>query len=135
MLALVVVPCVLVVVILGASILGSQRARFELSAAGLELHGDLYGRTIPRGSIVGADVRIVDLEREAALKPTRRTWGTAIPGYRAGWFRLAGGQKALLYVTDLSRVVYVPTTLGYVVLLSPSDPDALTARLRDLARR
>jgi hypothetical protein len=34
-------------------------------------------------------------------------------------------------VTDRSRVVYVPTTEGYSILLSPSDPEGLAARLRE----
>jgi hypothetical protein len=54
-----------------------------------------------------------------------------MPGYQSGWFRLKNGEKALLYLTDRSRAVYVPTTAGYSVLLSPDDPDgflkALTA--------
>jgi hypothetical protein len=29
-------------------------------------------------------------------RPTTRTIGTAIPGYRAGWFRLVNGSKPLL---------------------------------------
>ena len=55
-----------------------------------------------------------------------------MPGYRSGWFKLEGGERALLYLTDVQRAVYVPTTEGYGVLLSPSDPDAFVAALRAL---
>ena len=39
------------------------------------------------------------------------------------------GEKALVYLTDWSRVVYVPTDGGYALLLSPTDPDGLLAAL------
>jgi hypothetical protein len=58
-----------------------------------------------------------------------RTVGTALPGYRSGWFRLANGEKALVYVTDPSRVVYVPTTDGYSLLLSVAETDQFVDRL------
>ena len=54
-------------------------------------------------------------------------------GYRAGWFRLRNGEKALVYVTDPSRVVYIPTTEGYAVMVSPHEPDAFLAAVRSVA--
>ncbi len=132
-----VVPCLallaLALVVVGATAFGSQRSSFEVNDTGLVLHGDLYGRAIPRAEIAGGEVRVVNLEHAHELRPVRRTRGTAVPGYRAGWFRLADGRKALLYVTDESRVVYVPTKTGYVVLLSAADPDGLAAALRRIA--
>jgi hypothetical protein len=65
--------------------------------------------------------------------PARRTVGTGLPGYRAGWFRLRNGEKALLYLTDTSRAVYIPTTAGYSVLLSPAQPDEFVSALRAIA--
>jgi hypothetical protein len=38
--------------------------------------------------------------------------GTAVPGYRSGWFRLRNGREALVYLTDRSQAVHVPTTPG-----------------------
>jgi hypothetical protein len=125
----------LAVTVMVASLSSSRSATFEVSEEGLTLHGDLYGRRIPREKLRTGEVRVVDLERDPALRPVRRTVGTSLPGYRAGWFRLEDGQKALLYVTQESRVVYVPTTDGYSVLLSPKDPDGLAARLRALVPR
>jgi hypothetical protein len=53
-----------------------------------------------------------------------------LPGYASGWFDLASGESALLYLTDRQRAVYVPTDLGFSLLLSPRDPDAFLAALR-----
>lgn len=58
--------------------------------------------------------------------------GTGLPGYQSGWFRLANGERALLYLTDRSKAVHVPTTLGYSLLLSPDDPDAFLSALKAL---
>jgi hypothetical protein len=59
--------------------------------------------------------------------------GTAFPSYRAGWFRLRNGEKALLYLTDSRRAVYVPTTRGYSLLFSPQQPERFVERLRAVA--
>jgi hypothetical protein len=114
---------------------GSQRARFVLSDAGLDFRGDVYGRRVPWGMLRVQDARVVDLERETALRPRSRRLGTALPGYAAGWFRLSNGERALLYVTARRRVLYLPTSLGYSLLLSPQDPDGMLADLRRRAGR
>jgi hypothetical protein len=127
-------PLVLVVFAsLGAlfySLSSARTARFEVSADGLRLRGDLYGRLIPAKSLRLDAARAIDLSTEPTFAPSFRTVGTALSGYRAGWFRLRDGEKALLYVTDPTHVAYVPTTEGYAVLLSVADPDALIASLR-----
>ena len=76
------------------------------------------------------EARIVDLKSDAALAPIARTNGVGMPGYRAGWFRLRSGEKALVFVTDSQRAVYLPTTEGYALIASPADPDAFLAALR-----
>ena len=124
----------LLVVIIGViltSMFGTRSARFEVSPAGLRLSGDLYGRLIPLESLHPAEARRVDLGgRESGLRPRWRTLGTGLPGYQAGWFRLVNGEKALLYLTDRSKAVHVPTSLGYSLLLSPDNPDAFLSALQ-----
>ena len=61
--------------------------------------------------------------------------GTGMPGYQAGWFRLRNGDKALLYLTDRSKAVYVQTTDGFGVILSPSEPDNFLGALERLVGR
>jgi hypothetical protein len=130
---LVLVPVVVVLVaVLAAvafSLLGPRRARFEVSPDGLRLRGDWYGRFVPREAMATDRARRVDLAHDADLRPTRRTFGTGLPGYQAGWFRLANGERALLYLTDRRKAVYVPTTEGYSLLLSPDDPESFLAAL------
>jgi hypothetical protein len=129
----VLLPAVLVMLAVSAllvlSVRGSRSARFELGADGLRLRGDLYGRLIPRAELRVSEARRVT-PSDTGLRASTRTLGTGLPGYRAGWFRLENGEKALLYVTDEARTVYVPTSAGYSVLLSPADPEAFLAALR-----
>ena len=130
---LAVLAAVIVLVTVGIlvfSVLSSRTARFELSPAGLQLRGDLYGRLVPLEQIRIADATRVNFALTPPLEPRLRTLGTGLPGYRAGWFRLRNGEKALLYLTDESRAVYVPTTAGYSVIVSPQDPDAFLAALK-----
>ncbi len=112
----------------------SQYARFEVSPEGLRLVGDFWGRRIPAGTLVVTEARVVNLVHEHELQPRRRTMGTGSPGYLAGWFRLRNGSKALLYVTDRTRVAYVPTTEGYVILLSVEEPERFLTVLRETTR-
>jgi hypothetical protein len=132
-----VVPiCLLVAATVGAliySLSSARAARFEVSPAGLRLRGDLYGRLIPASTLRLDEVRAVNLDSEPSLTPRIRLVGTAVPGYRAGWFRLRDGQRALLYLTDPRRAVYIPTTNGYSVLVSVADPDLFVESLRKTA--
>jgi len=120
---------VLVGVILTASISGSRGSTFEVSNEGLRIRGDWYGRLIPANQLVRGTAKRVDFAQSPELTPGRRTMGTGLPGYQAGWFRLRNGDRALVYLTDRSKAVYVQTTDGYNVMLSPSEPDKFLASL------
>ena len=107
----------------------ASRARIEVSQAGLRITG-LYGRLIPRDAMDLKQARAVDLAKDAAYRPLVRTNGIGMPGNSTGWFKLKGGEKALVFVTDSTRALAIPTNLGYSVLLSPEDPENLLAALR-----
>jgi hypothetical protein len=131
----VMLPVLVILLVVGALVAvtlhGARNSRFELSHEGLRLRGDLYGRFIPREQLVVSGARRLD-PRDTSLHPSARTLGTGLPGYQAGWFRLGTGEKALLYLTDRSRAVYIPTLAGYSVLLSPDNPDAFLGALARL---
>ena len=119
-----------VVILLWVSVRGSRESRFEVSADSLWIRGDLYGRAIPRAALLVDLAGRVNLEQRPELKPRWKRVGTGLPGYQSGWFSLRSGEKALVYLTDRAKAVYVPTTAGYSLLLSPDDPDAFVAALR-----
>ena len=130
----VVVILLAAIALLATSLRGAQASRFEIRADGLRLEGDWYGRLLPKSQLRVDLARRVDLGREDQLRPKWRRIGTALPGYQAGWFRLRNGEKALLYLTDRTRAVYIPTTAGYSLLLSPADPDGFLSQLRSVLR-
>jgi hypothetical protein len=130
LLGLVAVVMVAVVAVVALSARGARHSSFEISGEGLRLHGDLYGRLIPAAAIKSAEARLVNVGVDPGFGPTTRIAGTAVPGYHAGWYKLRNGEKALLYLTERKRAVYVPTTLGYSVLLSPQEPERFVDRLR-----
>lgn len=108
----------------------SRSARFELSGEGLHIRSALYGRMIPARALVAEEARLVDLDVEHELQPTRRTNGIGMPGYRAGWFNTRRRGRALLFVTDPRSVVYLPTRDGYGLLLSVRRPQEFIRTLQ-----
>lgn len=106
-----------------------RHATFTVSHEGLRLQGDLYGRLIPLKSLKLDEAVVTNLNTDEDHQPKWRTMGTGLPGYAAGWFKLRNGTKALLYVTDRTRVARIPTTEGYTVMLSVADPTALIEAL------
>ena len=93
---------------------------------GLRIRGP-YGRLVPREAMDVEEARLVDLRTDPSYRVGIRTNGIGMPGYASGWFRLKGGASALLFVTDRTRAVAIPTSLGYTLLLSPADPERSSA--------
>ncbi len=104
--------------------------RFEVFPEGLRIKGDLYGRTIPFSALQLPLARIVDLDQERELRPWLKVNGVGLPSYRSGWFRLKDRERALLFLTDRHRAVYIPTNLGYSLLISPDQPVEFLAALQ-----
>jgi hypothetical protein len=131
---LAIVPVLLIPVVMlvlfGYITYSCRHVRFVVDEQALHIRGDLYGRDIRLSSLKVEDAKIVDLDQDRQLHPTVRTNGAGLPGYRSGWFKLANGEKALLFMTDPRGVVYVPTSEGYSVLLSVADAEGFLAALR-----
>jgi hypothetical protein len=111
----------------------SRHASFEISPGGLAIHGGLYGRLIPAADLDAQHARATDLTAGSAHALSWRTNGVGFPGYASGWFQLQDGERALAFVTDKHRVVYIPTRKGYSVLLSVADPEAMVRALQQSA--
>lgn len=120
--------CVLAALIYGGY--SSQHSRVELKSNKLRLVGDLWGRTIPIESIDISRARILNLDRQSEYSLKWRTFGTSMPGYASGWFKLRNGEKALVYLTRRDRIVYLPTSLDYVLLLSVEQPESFIETLQ-----
>ena len=132
-LGFVVIIMLIVMALVVAAARGAVASRFEIGEQGLRLRGDMYGRTFAPAELRAGGARVVNLREERELQPKSRLAGTSVNEYQAGWFRLRNGEKALLYLSDRSRAVYVPTTRGYSLILSPQDPERFVTRLREIA--
>jgi hypothetical protein len=123
-LALTAIVPLFIAILLCSLARASRRVTFEIGQSGLRIRGDLYGRVISRATLEVKVARIINMKEESACRWMIRTNGVGMPGYGSGWFRLKGGIKALLFVTDTSRVVSIPTSSGYTLMLSPADPES-----------
>jgi hypothetical protein len=118
---------------IGVFAYASRYASFEVSPAGLAIRGDfIYGRRLPAASLRPGEAKAVDLTADRDLRLEMRTNGAGLPGYSSGWFRLGNGDKALVFVTDRRRVVYLPTREGYALLLSVPEPEKFLGALRQM---
>ncbi len=119
------IPLALVFLFLGALFIylfyAPRHVRFEVSQGRLRIRGDVYGRAIPLGDLDLGAARTVDLNDGSDLRPAWRTNGVGLPGYSSGWFRLANGAKALLFVTDRRRVTVIPDAQGWLLMVSVAD--------------
>lgn len=108
----------------------SRHTSFEVSDQGLRISKALYGRFIPKEQIAAEGVKVINLNIDAEYKPRLRTNGIGLPGYDEGWFKLKNNEKALLFVTNPSRVVYIPTNNNYSVLLSVREAEELAGLIK-----
>ena len=115
---------------LTSMIKGAANAEIALRNGMLVVRGSVYGRDIPLEAVDATGAQAVDLGQGGPKSIKWRTNGLGLPGLSAGWFRLRDGGKALVFVTDKARAIYVPTTLGYGVLVSPADPARFLEALR-----
>lgn len=120
-------------VLFGFIAYSSRNVRFAVSPAALEIKGGMYGRSIPLSSLDLDAMEVTNLKSDRKRAPRWRTNGIGLPGYQSGWFKLRNGEKGLLFVTDRTRAVYIPTRDGYSLLVTPQHTDDFVASLRAAA--
>jgi hypothetical protein len=75
-------------------------------------------------------MRVLDLAAHPELKPVFKLFGTGLPGFAGGWFRLRNGDKAVCLLLDRSRVSWLRSDEDEVtLLLSLAEPERLRALL------
>ncbi|OGO30729.1 MAG: hypothetical protein A2Z29_00635 [Chloroflexi bacterium RBG_16_56_11] len=104
--------------------------KYTVNDEGLRISPGLYGRFIPREKIDSAGVKVINLSIDNEYQPKGKTNGSNLPGFYSGWFKLANKEKALVFLTDRSRVVYIPTNDNYAVLLSVREAEEFAAVLQ-----
>lgn len=111
-------------------VLALRTPTFAASAEALDIGGTMFGRIIPAHALDLERARLVDLRQSPELAPKWRSFGVGLPGYRAGWFRLGSGERALVVLGRGSTALYIPTTAGYALLIAPDDAQGCLRSLR-----
>jgi len=86
--------------------------------------------TVRKSDVVG--IKVVNLSEHPELKPTIRTFGVGLPGYKLGWFKLANGARAFLAVTSSSKAVVMELKDGTYVIITPKDLSEFLTALKEL---
>lgn len=119
-----------------AVIAGSLRRRaVAIDGDTLRIVAGLNSAAIPLDALDIASARIVDLDREPDLRPLFKTFGTSMPGYHAGHFRLRDRGRGFLLLTTRRKVLALREQDGRRILLSLVRPQALVDALNEHASR
>jgi hypothetical protein len=122
-----------VLLLLLYTVRSSKRTLFELDREYLRVRGDIFGGRFPLATLEAAKARLIDIDREPEYKPRIKVCGSSVPGYQSGRFKLKNKEKAWIYLTDLKKVVYVPTRKGYAVMMSAQHPERMVDAFHRLA--
>lgn len=126
----IVIAAILAAAVVAHSLWARNSMRVELSDATLVVRGDLLGPSLPLHQLDVGAARVVDPQQDPHARIAGTVFGGGLAGYRSGWFRLADGTRAQVFVRQGQPAVLLPTQQGYSMLVSVPDPDAFLARLR-----
>jgi hypothetical protein len=110
----------------------SRNTKFEVTTSGLKITDNIYGRTIPFEILRLEEARPINLNSQPEYRLRFGTSSSTMPGYRSGWYRSTQG-KMLAFITDPTRVLYIPTQKAYGIMLSVDNSEALLAALKRMA--
>ena len=110
-----------------------RRRRIVLDNRELQVLATFYTRKLAVEAFDLDRARILSLEEHTDLAPMLKTNGFSLPGFKAGHFRLRNLTRAFCLVTDRTRVLLLPQRDGGLLILSPTRPADVLARLRELA--
>ena len=113
--------------------LSIARRAVMLGRDGLHIRAGINSLRVPIDAIDVARAAVIEPTQHPGLRPMVKTFGTAMPGYQAGHFRLRDRGPAFVLLTGPGKVVLLPLRDGKRVLLSLRHPESLLQALRDMA--
>lgn len=109
-----------VILLLGPLIIiaaqGIRNPNVVLSNESLSIKVSFLKKKWTISELLRDQIRVVNLDEDAELKPKWKLFGASVPGLRSGYFRLNNKQNAHVYLTDFQKVVYIPTQKGPLLL-------------------
>lgn len=113
--------------------LSIARRAVVLERDGLRIRAGINALQVPIDAIDLGSAAVIEPAQHPGLRPMIKTFGTAMPGYQAGHFRLRDRGPAFVLLTAPGKVVLLPLRDGKRVLLSLRHPESLLQALRDMA--
>ena len=107
----------------------SKHVRYEITDGRLFVRGDIFCWRFPVSNMNLGPSVVLDLTQWPDFKPRRKIIGTSMPGYQSGEFLLRNGRRAIVFLSDLRRVLCILMDDGKFLLLSCADPEGLLALL------
>ena len=111
----------------------AHRHRLQLDAGGLEISTTFYRRKLALSELQLEAARVISIDEHPEHKPMLKTNAVSLPGFRSGWFRSRTLKKLFVATAGGERLLWLPTSRGYSLLLQPRQPQDLLQRLRELA--
>ena len=106
-----------------------SRARVYVNQGELVIKPGIGSKRIAMSALRAHGLSIINLDERSELKPVLKLWGTSLPGFSGGRYRLRNGDAAICLLLDRSRVSYLRSDDGTAVLLSLKEPEQLRAFL------
>jgi hypothetical protein len=113
----------------------TKNVRLTISTTGLRINSDMINQTIPLENLDRGNMKLINLNNEAELKPVIKAEGKKglrLFNYRTGWFKLQNGSQGLIQLTSWKNVVYIPTKENYCIMLSVKKPGEFIESLKKI---
>jgi hypothetical protein len=106
-----------------------------ITSEGLTIHDMFYPATVKAADVDTEHIKVVDIRTDPHWRLTARTNGIGARYYKAGWFRVAGGEKVRMYRTTNPRPVLLPPKgESAPVLLEVKQPEAFIQEVQQAWR-
>jgi hypothetical protein len=109
--------------------------KYTITSEGLTIHDRFYPVTVKAADVDVEHVKVVDIGADPHWRLTERAEGIGLLHYKAGWFRVAGGEKVRMYRTISQRLVLLqPKGQSAPVLMEAKQPEAFIQKVRQAWR-
>ncbi|HSR65918.1 MAG TPA: hypothetical protein VLM17_10010 [Xanthomonadaceae bacterium] len=132
--AIVLATALLVLLLVWAAMVRAMRRhRLEVRDGALAVVAGFHRDRLALPELQLDQARIGTLGEHPEWKPFLKVNGTALPGFRGGWFRTRSWQRVFACMADGERVLWIPTTRKHALLLDARRPRELLEQLRAMA--
>jgi hypothetical protein len=101
----------------------------------IKINSFQYGTSVNYAEIAISNVKLINIKSEPEYDLKIRSNGIGLPGLKTGWFKLNNGERALAFITNPEKVIYIPTSRNYSVLLSIEDGNGFIEELKNKIKR